>query len=90
MARAGCWNHNVQYQPVILGAVPPGCASALSLTRLLALPCHLAAFASPARLGRRHGSPARRARPPEATECPTAGRNRQQMHAECLRAGALS
>lgn len=22
MARVGCWNHNVQYQPVILGAVP--------------------------------------------------------------------
>jgi hypothetical protein len=28
MARAGCWNHNVQYQPVILGAVPPGCGAA--------------------------------------------------------------
>jgi len=22
MARAGYWNHNVHYQPVILGAVP--------------------------------------------------------------------
>jgi ubiquinone/menaquinone biosynthesis C-methylase UbiE len=31
MARAGCWNHNVQYQPVILGAVPPGCGAALEV-----------------------------------------------------------
>ena len=31
MARAGYWNHNVQYQPVILGAVPPGCGSALEV-----------------------------------------------------------
>jgi ubiquinone/menaquinone biosynthesis C-methylase UbiE len=26
-----CWNHNVHYQPVILGAVPPGCGSALDI-----------------------------------------------------------
>ena len=31
MARVGYWNHNVQYQPVILGAVPPGCGSALEV-----------------------------------------------------------
>jgi ubiquinone/menaquinone biosynthesis C-methylase UbiE len=31
MARSGCWNHNVHYQPVILGAVPPGCAQALDV-----------------------------------------------------------
>jgi ubiquinone/menaquinone biosynthesis C-methylase UbiE len=31
MAWAGCWNHNVQYQPVILGAVPPGCGAALEV-----------------------------------------------------------
>ena len=29
MARAGYWNHNVHYQPVILRAVPPGCGAAL-------------------------------------------------------------
>ncbi len=31
MARTGYWNHNVHYQPVILGAVPPGCAQALDV-----------------------------------------------------------
>ena len=31
MARAGYWNHNVHYQPVILRAVPPGCAAALEV-----------------------------------------------------------
>ena len=31
MARAGYWNHNVHYQPVILGAVPPGCGAALEV-----------------------------------------------------------
>jgi hypothetical protein len=31
MARAGCWNHNVHYQPVILGAVPAGCGTALEV-----------------------------------------------------------
>jgi 2-polyprenyl-3-methyl-5-hydroxy-6-metoxy-1,4-benzoquinol methylase len=25
------WNHNVHYQPVILGAVPPGCKAALDV-----------------------------------------------------------
>jgi SAM-dependent methyltransferase len=28
---AGYWNHNVYYQPLILGAVPPGCGSALDV-----------------------------------------------------------
>lgn len=28
---AGYWNHNVHYEPVILGAVPPGCAAALEV-----------------------------------------------------------
>jgi SAM-dependent methyltransferase len=31
MARAGCWNHNVHYEPVILGAVPAGCGAALEV-----------------------------------------------------------
>jgi len=31
MARSGYWNHNVHYQPVILGAVPPGCQAALDV-----------------------------------------------------------
>jgi SAM-dependent methyltransferase len=31
MARAGYWNHNVHYQPVILGAVPSGCGPALDV-----------------------------------------------------------
>jgi ubiquinone/menaquinone biosynthesis C-methylase UbiE len=30
-ARAGYWNHNVHYQPVILAAVPPGCGPALDV-----------------------------------------------------------
>lgn len=28
---AGYWNHNVYYEPLILGAVPPGCGSALDV-----------------------------------------------------------
>jgi ubiquinone/menaquinone biosynthesis C-methylase UbiE len=31
MARAGYWNHNLHYQPVILRAVPPGCGAALEV-----------------------------------------------------------
>jgi ubiquinone/menaquinone biosynthesis C-methylase UbiE len=31
MARADYWNHNVHYQPVILGAVPVGCGAALDV-----------------------------------------------------------
>ena len=31
MARAGYWNHNVHYQSVIIGAVPPGCGAALEV-----------------------------------------------------------
>ena len=31
MARAGYWNHNVHYQSVIIGAVPPGCGAALKV-----------------------------------------------------------
>src|SRR5437764_11085939 len=31
MARAGYWNHNVHYQPVILRAVPTGCGAALEV-----------------------------------------------------------
>lgn len=31
MARPDYWNHNVHYQPVILGAVPPGCGPALDV-----------------------------------------------------------
>jgi SAM-dependent methyltransferase len=31
MARADYWNHNVHYQPVILGAVPAGCGAALDV-----------------------------------------------------------
>jgi hypothetical protein len=31
MARAGNWNHNVHYQPVILNAVPAGCGPALDV-----------------------------------------------------------
>jgi len=31
MARADYWNHNVHYQPVILGAVPAGCGAALEV-----------------------------------------------------------
>lgn len=31
MARAGYWNHNVHYQPVILNAVPRGCPAALDV-----------------------------------------------------------
>jgi SAM-dependent methyltransferase len=31
MAQAGYWNHNVHYQPVILGAVPSGCGPALDV-----------------------------------------------------------
>jgi SAM-dependent methyltransferase len=31
MARAPYWNHNVHYQPVILGAVPPRCSAALDV-----------------------------------------------------------
>ena len=31
MAQAEYWNHNVHYQPVILGAVPPGCGPALDV-----------------------------------------------------------
>ncbi len=31
MARVGCWNHNVHYQPVILGAVPAICGAALDV-----------------------------------------------------------
>jgi ubiquinone/menaquinone biosynthesis C-methylase UbiE len=31
MARAEYWNHNVHYQPVILGAVPADCAAALEV-----------------------------------------------------------
>ena len=30
-ARADYWNHDVHYQPVILGAVPPGCGPALDV-----------------------------------------------------------
>src|SRR5450755_5201089 len=42
---ADYWDHNVQYQPLILGAVPPGCGSALDVgcgDGLLA--CRLAAL----------------------------------------------
>ena len=31
MARVGYWNHNVHYQSVIIGAVPPGCGAALEV-----------------------------------------------------------
>jgi ubiquinone/menaquinone biosynthesis C-methylase UbiE len=31
MAQADYWNHNVHYQPVILGAVPVGCGAALDI-----------------------------------------------------------
>jgi ubiquinone/menaquinone biosynthesis C-methylase UbiE len=31
MAQADYWNHNVHYQPVILGAVPTGCGQALDV-----------------------------------------------------------
>ena len=31
MARVEYWNHNVHYQPVILGAVLPGCGAALEV-----------------------------------------------------------
>ena len=31
MARVGYWNHNVHYQPVILGAVPADCTTALDV-----------------------------------------------------------
>jgi len=31
MAQADYWNHNVHYQPVILGAVPAGCGQALDV-----------------------------------------------------------
>jgi ubiquinone/menaquinone biosynthesis C-methylase UbiE len=31
MAQAEYWNHNVHYQPVILGAIPPGCGPALDV-----------------------------------------------------------
>jgi ubiquinone/menaquinone biosynthesis C-methylase UbiE len=31
MTRPDYWNHNVHYQPVILGAVPPGCRAALDV-----------------------------------------------------------
>ncbi len=31
MARADYWNHDVHYQPVILGAVPAGCRAALDV-----------------------------------------------------------
>ena len=31
MARTGYWNHNVHYQSIILGAVPPGCGPALDV-----------------------------------------------------------
>jgi SAM-dependent methyltransferase len=31
MARVDCWNHNVHYQPVILGAVPAHCGAALEV-----------------------------------------------------------
>jgi hypothetical protein len=31
MARAGNWNHNVHYQPVVLQAVPAGCGAALEV-----------------------------------------------------------
>ena len=31
MVRPGYWNQNVHYQPVILGAVPPGCGPALDV-----------------------------------------------------------
>jgi hypothetical protein len=31
VARVDYWNHNVQYQPVILRAVPPGCGAALEV-----------------------------------------------------------
>lgn len=31
MVRAGYWNHNVHYQPVILRAVPAGCGAALEV-----------------------------------------------------------
>jgi ubiquinone/menaquinone biosynthesis C-methylase UbiE len=31
MVRDGYWNHNVHYQPVILGAVPPRCGAALDV-----------------------------------------------------------
>jgi SAM-dependent methyltransferase len=31
MTRAEYWNHNVHYQPVILGAVPAGCGAALEV-----------------------------------------------------------
>jgi ubiquinone/menaquinone biosynthesis C-methylase UbiE len=31
MAQDGYWNHNVHYQPVILGAVPPRCGPALDV-----------------------------------------------------------
>jgi ubiquinone/menaquinone biosynthesis C-methylase UbiE len=31
MAQTDYWNHNVHYQPVILGAVPPGCGPALDV-----------------------------------------------------------
>ena len=56
MARAGYWNHNVHYQPVILRAVPPGCGAALEVGCGDGL---LAALAQTARLAR---SPGRRRR----------------------------
>jgi SAM-dependent methyltransferase len=31
MAQADYWNHNVHYQPVIVGAVPAGCGAALDI-----------------------------------------------------------
>ena len=31
MARVDYWNHNVHYQPVILGAVPAHCGAALEI-----------------------------------------------------------
>ena len=31
MTPAGYWNHNVHYQSIILGAVPPGCGPALDV-----------------------------------------------------------
>ena len=31
MTRVEYWNHNVHYQPVIIGAVPAGCGTALEV-----------------------------------------------------------
>jgi 2-polyprenyl-3-methyl-5-hydroxy-6-metoxy-1,4-benzoquinol methylase len=31
MGRAGYWNHNVHYQPLIIRTIPPACARALEV-----------------------------------------------------------